>query len=72
MRYRLRTLLILLAVGPPLLAWCLWFAMEAQSVDWQLAIEAAKAVTPYGPGTVTEDEVPLILDVISHSEIARE
>jgi hypothetical protein len=28
MRYRLRTLLILLAVGPPLLAWAGWIARE--------------------------------------------
>jgi hypothetical protein len=49
MRYRLRTLLILLALGPPLLAggWWRWqIALERYDAwQWQEAIRTAKVVS---------------------------
>jgi hypothetical protein len=54
MRYRLRTLLILLAVGPPVLAGA-WFGRQLalaryEAWQWQEAIRCAKSVSNYGGG----------------------
>jgi hypothetical protein len=58
MRYRLRTLLILLAVGPPALAW-LWPTVESAYYRWKHAgstrvivggrLDAYTPVTEYCP-----------------------
>ncbi len=63
MQYRLRTLLIVLALGPPVLAGA-WFALpalRAQYVAWQWreAVEAAERVTSHGGGLVGEDKQPV-------------
>jgi hypothetical protein len=62
MRYRLRTLLILLAVGPPFAAWtwCEFRARQDEAI-WQEALSQAKSVT-HGPGLMIVPEcqaVPL-------------
>jgi len=44
MRYRLRTLLIILALGPPMLAWS-WYAWEAREVLAPIAKGVAIAIT---------------------------
>jgi len=58
MRYRLRTLLILLAVGPPFLAWWCWPAIERlihppANVESRVLIEVnfdvLNATEPYAP-----------------------
>jgi hypothetical protein len=60
-RYKLRTLLILLAVLPPLLAvaWSIAKAKIAEwqrpAVSWNEAIQKAQAVQPRGGGLVAED-----------------
>jgi hypothetical protein len=60
MRYRLRTLLIVLALGPPVLAgvWFAWPALRAQYVAWQWreVVERAKLVRTGGGGLVGEDK----------------
>jgi hypothetical protein len=61
-RYKLRTLLIVLALGPPMLAGA-WFALpalRAQYVAWQWreAVEKAKLVTTGGGSFVGEDKSP--------------
>jgi hypothetical protein len=43
MRYRLRTLLILLAIGPPMLAWWGWPAIKQQYEAWQWRVAVTKA-----------------------------
>ena len=55
MHYRLRTLLILLAVGPPVLAG-VWPAIQTeykawrQRVAWRAAVQSALRVKPTGGG----------------------
>jgi hypothetical protein len=46
MRYRLRTLLIFLAIGPPIIAWCVWPRMREVYIAWQSrdAVPKAKPV----------------------------
>jgi hypothetical protein len=55
MRYRLRTLLILLAVGPPLVAvgWLLWSALleEPQDSIWESELSLI-----HGSGLTVESE----------------
>jgi hypothetical protein len=60
MRYRLRTLLIVLALGPPVLAWFVWPAVRAQYVAWQWreAVGAATLVTTHDTSFVAEDRPP--------------
>ena len=58
MRFRLRTLLIVLALGPPALAWFVWPAARAQYVAWQWreAVQKAKLVMSHGGGLIGEDK----------------
>jgi hypothetical protein len=56
-RYRLRTLLTLLALGPPMLAWWAWPPIEAicfpkplPQVTWTKAHILSMQVKEYGPG----------------------
>jgi hypothetical protein len=62
MRYRLRTLLILLAVGPPVLAWWAWPAAQARydAWRWKEAVERAKIVrTRGGLRTMVDFHAPM-------------
>ena len=58
LRYKLRSLLIALAIGPPVLAWCVWPAVRAKYVAWQwrAAVEKAKLVTTHGGGLTSVDK----------------
>jgi hypothetical protein len=58
MRYRLCTLLIVLALGPPVLAAC-WPAIKARYVAWQWrqAVQAAEQVQPFRSRYVLGSEV---------------
>ncbi len=64
MRYRLRTLLILLAVGPPMLAWWGWPMAKSQydAWRWRKAVELAKHIRPTGGGLrlVPKDRYPVL------------
>ena len=51
MRYRLRTLLILLALGPPLLAWLVWPSLERMIYP---ASKLEFTLGPVGPGDTDE------------------
>ena len=59
-RYKLRTLLIALAIVPPLLAWFVWPTVRAKYVAWQWreAVQKAKLVTSHGGGLIGEDKQP--------------
>jgi hypothetical protein len=48
MRYRLRTLLIVLALGPPVLAgmWWAWSSGRVRWSDWAIIIDAKPRVAP--------------------------
>jgi hypothetical protein len=61
MRFHLRTLLIVLALGPPALAWYVWPAVRAQYVAWQWreAVEAAERVTTHSGGLIGQDKPPV-------------
>jgi hypothetical protein len=56
MRFRLRTLLIVLAVGPPLLAWA-WSEYRARHVTWEGALREAKSVGIHGRGLVSVPKI---------------
>jgi len=62
MRYQLRTLLILMAIGPPMLAWWLWPLGKAQYDGWRSrhAVRAVRHLRPDGFGVVliSDDEQP--------------
>jgi len=44
MRYRLRTLLIVLAVGPPVIAGCYFVLRELSAPTWAVAVGIAQVV----------------------------
>ena len=54
--YKLRTLLIVLALGPPVLAWT-WSVLQAHYMDpdWNEALRLADAVAPEGGGFIAQD-----------------
>jgi hypothetical protein len=57
MRYGLRTLLILLAIGPPLLAGGAFIPnllARCRAWQWQMAVERAKDIKPLVGGFVIE------------------
>jgi hypothetical protein len=58
MRYGLRTLLIVLAMGPPVLAaeWRYW-----HRVNWSEAVANAKCVSSHQVGLVSADKMPATL-----------
>lgn len=58
MRYRLRSLLILLAITPPVLAGFVLPAMQIQYRAWQWreVVERAKLVPPRGGGLIADDK----------------
>jgi uncharacterized small protein (DUF1192 family) len=47
MRYRLRTLLIVLAIGPPIVAWYVWPRVHEAYVAWQFR-DAVRKMKPVG------------------------
>jgi hypothetical protein len=53
MRFRLRTLLMMLAIGPPVLGLLAWPEARRQYDAWQWreAIKKAQAIGDYGPGS---------------------
>ena len=52
MRYRLRTLLILLAIGPPILGWFVWPRVRETYIAWQSreAIDGPMQIRPDSGG----------------------
>ena len=68
MRYRLRTLLIVLALGPPVLASGITHAPDeiafwrkrkpVQVVTWKRAVEISRSVSTRGGPFVAEDKSP--------------
>ncbi len=69
MRYRLRTLLILLAILPPLLAggWWKYSAWKAERERAALRHDGRGWATTHGPGGVGP-EIPIDQDSYSHHE----
>lgn len=54
MRYRLRTMLILLAIGPPIVAWYVWPRVREAYVSWQKSkVDARLSVIPSAGGWVS-------------------
>jgi hypothetical protein len=54
MRYRLRTLLILLAIGPPMVGWVIWPRVREAYVAWRAEqMKSAEGIKPAGGGVAT-------------------
>ena len=60
MRYRLRTLLIVLALAPPLLAagWWTWSSGRVRWANWAIVIDPSPRPAPfaYSPAGVTRNK----------------